>query len=67
MTVAELTRTLEHPNAWWRETAQRLLLERRDRSAVPLLRTAGADQPSRGRLASMRCGPSTRSVALEAD
>jgi putative membrane-bound dehydrogenase-like protein len=39
MTAAELTRTLEHPNAWWRETAQRLLLERQDRGAVPLLRT----------------------------
>jgi putative membrane-bound dehydrogenase-like protein len=39
MTVAELTRTLEHPNGWWRETAQRLLLERHDRGALPLLRT----------------------------
>jgi putative membrane-bound dehydrogenase-like protein len=38
MNDAELTRTLEHPNAWWRETAQRLLLERRDRSTIPLLR-----------------------------
>ena len=39
MDAAELSRTLEHPNAWWRETAQRLLVERRDRRAVPLLRT----------------------------
>jgi putative membrane-bound dehydrogenase-like protein len=50
MTIAELTRTLEHPNAWWRETAQRLLLERRDRSAVPLLRTlARSSRPEAGR------------------
>jgi putative membrane-bound dehydrogenase-like protein len=39
MDAAGLSRTLEHPNAWWRETAQRLLVERRDRSAIPLLRT----------------------------
>lgn len=39
MNAPDLARTLEHPNAWWRETAQRLLLERRDRSAIPLLRT----------------------------
>jgi putative membrane-bound dehydrogenase-like protein len=38
MTPAELAATLEHPNAWWRETAQRLLVERRDRSAVPFVR-----------------------------
>ena len=38
MSAGELSQTLEHPNAWWRETAQRLLVERRDRSAVPLLR-----------------------------
>ena len=45
LTVVELTRTLEHPNAWRRETAQRLLLERQDRGAVPLLRTLARDSP----------------------
>jgi putative membrane-bound dehydrogenase-like protein len=39
MSAGELSRTLEHPNAWWRETAQRLLIERRDRRAIPALRT----------------------------
>ena len=39
MDAGGLSRMLEHPNAWWRETAQRLLVERRDRSAVPALRT----------------------------
>ena len=37
MTTLQLARTLEHPNGWWRETAQRLLIERRDRTALPLL------------------------------
>ena len=35
--TAELVRTLEHPNAWHRETAARLLYERKDAQAVPLL------------------------------
>ncbi len=39
MDAGGLSRMLEHPNAWWRETAQRLLVERRDRSALPALRT----------------------------
>ncbi|MGH7959935.1 MAG: PVC-type heme-binding CxxCH protein [Opitutaceae bacterium] len=34
---AELVATLENPNAWWRETAQRLLFERRHKSVVPAL------------------------------
>ena len=37
-TTAELVATLENPNSWWRETAQRLLFERQDRSDVPALR-----------------------------
>ena len=37
-TTAELVATLENPNSWWRETAQRLLLERQDHLAVPALR-----------------------------
>ena len=32
-----LVEALEHPNKWWRETAQRLLVERQDEDAVPLL------------------------------
>ena len=34
----DLVALLERPNAWWRETAQRLLLERQDKSAVEPLR-----------------------------
>ncbi len=36
-TTAELVQTLGHRNAWHRETAARLLYERQDRAAVPLL------------------------------
>lgn len=34
----ELVEQLSNSNRWWRLTAQRLLLERQDSSAVPLLR-----------------------------
>ena len=44
MSASELSRTLEHPNAWWRETAQRLLVERRDQTARP----ASAQDGGRG-------------------
>ncbi len=36
-TAAELVATLEHANGWHRDTAQRLLYERQDKAAVPLL------------------------------
>lgn len=35
----ELVAQLENPNAWWRETAQRLIFERQSPSAVAPLRT----------------------------
>jgi putative heme-binding domain-containing protein len=34
----ELVKLLEHPNAWHRDTAQRLLFERQDKAAVPVLK-----------------------------
>jgi putative membrane-bound dehydrogenase-like protein len=45
--TSELVALLAHPNAWWRRTAQRLLLERQDRSAIGPLRKlcASSDQP----------------------
>ena len=49
-TTAELVATLENPNAWWRETAQRLLFERQDPSAVSALRKMVA----RGRIRQAR-------------
>jgi putative heme-binding domain-containing protein len=43
----ELAAELENPNAWWRTTAQRLLVERQDRGAIePLLALArGSGSP----------------------
>ena len=35
--AADLVAALSHPNGWWRDTAQRLLVERGDSSIVPAL------------------------------
>ena len=44
-TPAQLVAHLSHPNGWWRDTAQQLLVLRQDRSVVPALqqivRTSG--------------------------
>lgn len=37
LSTADLVRLLEHPNGWHRDTAHRLLFERQDKSATPLL------------------------------
>ncbi|HUE16913.1 MAG TPA: PVC-type heme-binding CxxCH protein [Planctomycetaceae bacterium] len=44
-TTAELVRLLEHPNGWHRDTAHRLLFERQDKSAVPLLEALERKSP----------------------
>jgi putative membrane-bound dehydrogenase-like protein len=44
--TALLVPLLADPDAWWRETAGRLLLERRDHSAIPLLRDLAARRPT---------------------
>ena len=36
--AAQLVAHLEHPNGWWRDTAQRLIVLRQDKSVVPALR-----------------------------
>jgi putative membrane-bound dehydrogenase-like protein len=41
-TTAELVATLERPDGWWRDTAHRLLFERRDNAAVGQLRVLAA-------------------------
>lgn len=38
-----LVKSLEHPDDWWRTTAQRLLIERKDTTAVPLLKKLAAE------------------------
>jgi len=45
-TPAQLVSTLAHPNGWWRITAQRLLVERGDRSVVPALQQLVRSAPS---------------------
>ncbi len=37
-TPKQLAAYLEHPNGWWRDTAQRLLLEKRDAKAGPAVK-----------------------------
>jgi putative membrane-bound dehydrogenase-like protein len=50
-TNTELVRLLEHDNAWWRTTAQRLLLQRGDSKAVePLHRLAESSQKPAARM-----------------
>ena len=36
-TAAQLVAHLAHPNGWWRDTAQQLLVLKQDRSVVPAL------------------------------
>ena len=42
---AELVATLSHPNGWWRDNAQRLLVERRPASAIPALAKLAQSAP----------------------
>ncbi len=44
-TPAALVQTLTHPNGWWRDTAQRLLVERHATGVVPQLRTLAVRAP----------------------
>ncbi|MDB6028327.1 MAG: putative rane-bound dehydrogenase [Verrucomicrobiales bacterium] len=39
MSVKEICNEFNNPNAWWRVTAQRILLERQDKAAVPILKS----------------------------
>ncbi len=49
--AADLVNLLSHPNGWWRDTAQRLLVERSDSSVVPALQTkATSDSNELGRI-----------------
>jgi len=42
----DLVAALSHPSGWWRDTAQRLLVERGDQAAVPALLKAVAESSS---------------------
>ena len=45
-TTAELVKALENPSSWWRETAQRLLVARQDKTAVDALRALAREGKS---------------------
>ena len=44
-TPAELVQALSHPNGWWRDTAQRLLVERGETSVAPQLKQLATQSP----------------------
>jgi mono/diheme cytochrome c family protein len=41
----ELVKTLSHPNGWWRDTAQQLLVQRRATAVVPQLKALAVEAP----------------------
>src|SRR5690606_31136433 len=43
--VAELVGHLSHPNGWWRDKAQQLLVQRGEKSAIPALAKLVATAP----------------------
>ena len=63
-TPAQLVAHLTHPNGWWRDTAQRLLVLKQDKSVVPALQQMA--RPRRPRTTwwrgSTRCGRSKGSA-----
>jgi mono/diheme cytochrome c family protein/glucose/arabinose dehydrogenase len=42
---AQLVETLSHPNGWWRDTAQQLLVQRDDTSVAPALKRLALSAP----------------------
>ncbi|MEZ5386043.1 MAG: c-type cytochrome [Prosthecobacter sp.] len=53
--TAELVALLDHPNAWHRETAQRLLFERQDNAAVePMRQLVKSGKTPVGKMAALR-------------
>jgi len=48
--IETLVSKLQDPNGWWRDTAQRLLIERGERQATPKLRELVKSGPELGRL-----------------
>lgn len=53
-TTPDLVTLLDHPNAWHRETAQRLLFERQDKAAAEPLRLLARWGSALGRLTALR-------------
>ncbi len=47
---SDLVQALSHPNGWWRDTAQRLLIERPNPITIPLLKKLATSQSNLGSL-----------------
>jgi mono/diheme cytochrome c family protein/glucose/arabinose dehydrogenase len=45
-TIGALVQALSHPNGWWRDTAQQLLVQRNDKAAVEPLKSLAAGAPA---------------------
>ncbi|HVD93902.1 MAG TPA: hypothetical protein VNC21_16515, partial [Vicinamibacterales bacterium] len=45
-TTASLVDALSHPNGWWRDTAQQVLVQRSDKASIPLLKTLAGEAPA---------------------
>src|SRR5258706_4274244 len=54
--MAELVKTLAHPNGWHRDTAARLIYERQDRAAVPLVEALLANHGAKPQAAEVELG-----------
>ena len=65
-TPAQLVDALSHPNGWWRDTAQRLLVERGDQVGRAGLDEAGDERARTGGRGCTRCGRSTASTRIDA-
>jgi putative membrane-bound dehydrogenase-like protein len=66
-TTAELVALLEHPNGWHRDTAARLLAQRQDPAAVPLLAKLLTESKSAaGRLRAL-CALATQNALTESN
>ena len=61
-TPAQLVAHLTHPNGWWRDMAQRLLILKQDKSVVPALQQMVAVVGQPASRASTRCGRSRASA-----
>jgi mono/diheme cytochrome c family protein len=46
--AAKLLAYLDHPNGWWRDNAQQLLIVRNDKSVIPALKQVATGQPAAG-------------------
>jgi mono/diheme cytochrome c family protein/glucose/arabinose dehydrogenase len=44
--AAKLVTDLDHPNGWWRDTAQKLIILRQDKSVVPALKIMASTDPN---------------------